>query len=156
MATEKWKKLKIIGPEHWINRAGQVRCVREVRNGRIYYRIRRPSIDPNGVPYLVFHDKGRQQCRKIHRLCAEAYLPNPKNLPCVRFKDRDTGNPAAYNLEWTVRSAPSRRGTGRKLHASHINLIRYLLGAGETQASIARKCGVSPSLRSRIKSGQRW
>ncbi len=36
----------------------------------------------------------------VHRLVAEAYLPNPLNLPFVCHKDDNPGNPHKDNLYW--------------------------------------------------------
>jgi hypothetical protein len=36
----------------------------------------------------------------IHRLVAEYYIPNEKNLPCVRHKNENITDNFAGNLEW--------------------------------------------------------
>ena len=40
----------------------------------------------------------------IHRLVAEAFIPNPENLPTVVHKDNNTFHNEATNLQWSTRS----------------------------------------------------
>jgi len=67
-----------------------------------------PSIDHKG--YVVFHlyKDGVRQNKKGHRLVAEAFLPNPDNLPEVDHIDTDRKNNKLDNLRWVSSSSNTR------------------------------------------------
>lgn len=38
--------------------------------------------------------------RRVHRLVAMTFIPNPNKLPCINHKDENKLNNTATNLEW--------------------------------------------------------
>ena len=59
----------------------------------------------------TFNGKGYRRVRlqgktfKVHRLVAEAFIPNPDNLPNVLHKDGNRDNNHYTNLEWSARQS---------------------------------------------------
>ena len=56
------------------------------------------------------------KCRKhaVHRLVAEAFLPNPNNYPMINHKDENPSNNRVNNLEWCDCSYNLNYGTAMK------------------------------------------
>lgn len=54
------------------------------------------------------HNKGTH--KTLHRLFAEAYIPNPNDLPYINHKDLDTMNYSLDNLEWCTQSYNQKYG----------------------------------------------
>ena len=57
----------------------------------------------NGYLFVNLYKEHKLKKAYIHRLVAEAYLPNPDNLPEVNHKDENKANNALSNLEWCTR-----------------------------------------------------
>lgn len=56
--------------------------------------------DKDGYYRLSLTKEGKQYTRFIHRLLAETFIPNPKNLPLLNHKDENKQNNSLDNLEW--------------------------------------------------------
>jgi hypothetical protein len=64
-------------------------------------RVRKTYLDPRG--YLRVTIDGSP--RLVHRLIAEAFLPNPDDLPCVDHKDGSPLNCCLANLRWATQQS---------------------------------------------------
>lgn len=70
------------------------------------YRGRQKTGTNNGLGYLqVKFTINGKTCRKyIHRMVAEAFIPNPNNFTDVNHKDGNKQNNCVDNLEWVSHS----------------------------------------------------
>ena len=63
-------------------------------------RILKPVLHNNGYYYIHVTIDGKRKNLPMHRLVAEAFIPNPDNLPFVNHKDENPANNCVDNLEW--------------------------------------------------------
>lgn len=57
----------------------------------------------NDVGYMVLTLSNKDHERKliyVHRLVAEAFIPNPENKPCINHINNDKSDYSISNLEW--------------------------------------------------------
>lgn len=69
-------------------------------------------INKCGYRYVVLYKNNKPKNLLVHRLVAEAFIPNPNNLPCVNHKDEDKTNNRVENLEWCTQKYNVNYGTG--------------------------------------------
>lgn len=65
---------------------------------------RKPIYDKDGYLQIGLKINGRKTTRKIHRLVAEAFIPNTHNKPQVNHIDGNKENNKIDNLEWVTNS----------------------------------------------------
>ena len=47
----------------------------------------------------------------VHRVVADAFIPNPNNYPCINHKDENPANNKVENLEWCTYKYNNNYGT---------------------------------------------
>lgn len=82
-------------PDYCVSTDGEVYSAK----GESYRRLKQYS-KTHGYLYVALFRNGKRYYRRVHRLVAEAFIPNPDNLPEVNHKDEDKTNNLASNLEW--------------------------------------------------------
>lgn len=99
-----WKQIKNY-PRYEVNENGDVRITENHRllskykNSSGYYRV------------MLLSPSKKKHNEFVHRLVAEAFIPNPHNYKYVNHKDEDKSNNCASNLEWCTSSYNRRYGT---------------------------------------------
>lgn len=103
---EVWKDIKGYEGYYQISNLGNVKsCNRQIKRlnhlKNLKEKLKKSTLDKGTGYYCVVLSKNnkRNKCY-IHRLVAEAFIPNPDNLPFVNHKDETRTNNRIENLEW--------------------------------------------------------
>lgn len=56
----------------------------------------------DGYLVVCLHKNGTQKEGKVHRLVAEAFIPNPQNKPCIDHRNGDNQDNNVCNLRWVT------------------------------------------------------
>lgn len=94
------------------NEAYSVNEIGEVRNDSTG-RILKQTIDKDGyhMVTLINSVSKKKQWVGVHRLVAQAFIPNPNNYPIVNHKDENKDINTKDNLEWCDASYSTNYGT---------------------------------------------
>lgn len=121
---EIWKPIQYDGYE--ISNLGRVKSY---KYDKINGKIMKPSKSTKGYLQLDLRLGGRKYYKRIHlaihRLVAEAFIPNPNNLPQVNHKDENKENNCVDNLEWCTNEYNSNYGTKSQRVAEKIRKPIY-------------------------------
>lgn len=103
---EEWREIPGYEGAYEVSNLGRVRSVdRRIpsKNGSFAHRHGREitvySLRKGYFGVRLSNGHTAKNC-SVHRLVANAFLPNPDNLPCVNHKDNDPSNNRVDNLEW--------------------------------------------------------
>lgn len=106
---EDWVPIRGYEGLYDISNKGRVRSLdRTVKcQGGDYHvtgRILKLHKKPSGYMFVTLAKNGRAKRYYLHRLIAEAFIPNPLRLKQINHKDENKTNNALSNLEWCTAS----------------------------------------------------
>lgn len=80
-------------------------------------RQMKQSVHTKGYKTVPLTKDGVCTTKFVHRIVAEAFIPNPDDLPFVNHIDEDKTNNFVENLEWCTEQYNSTYGKAREKHA---------------------------------------
>lgn len=132
---EIWKDINGFEGMYQISNLGRVKSIERTvidKNNNIKYikeHIMSSSNNGNGYLSVMLYKDNKGVRKLIHRLVAQAFIPNPQNLPEVNHIDENRGNNVVTNLEWIDYLTNRTYGTRlERLSASntiHAPVVQY-------------------------------
>ena len=120
--NEIWKYIPNYNHDYQVSNLGRIKSFKKKP------RILRQSKTPKHYNNVNLCKEGKTISSLVHRLVAQAFIPNPENKPEVNHKDGNPRNNCVDNLEWVTRK-------------ENMNHSRYVLGnCGENVLKKKIKC----------------
>ena len=132
---EIWKDIEGY-PNYMVSNMGRVKSLNYHRTGR--EKILKPHKKRDGYLEVCLFKNGKRKYCLVHRLVAEAFIPNPNNLPFINHKSEIKSQNNVENLEYCdalynnnygtrkERAAEKRKGIyNTKVSKSVLQIDRY-------------------------------
>ena len=109
---EEWREVFGYDILFEVSNVGEVRTKHHGKKGyQKEYRIIAPVDNGSGYLKINVPQNNKQKTVYIHKLVAEAFVPNPEGLSEVNHIDENKNNNSADNLEWCTHKYNCQYGT---------------------------------------------
>ena len=127
---EKWKDIKGFEGMYQVSNLARIKSVERLRSNGSGMQLQPEKIKDiqthiNGYKYVNLYKDNKNYTHRIHRLVAEAFIPNTENKPDVNHIDADKGNNLPHNLEWATKKENIKHLIANGLGANQYGKYRF-------------------------------
>jgi len=119
MEIEQWRPIVGFEGNYEISNLGQVKSLHKRHCNKTISILHR-----DGFPCVQLSKEGRNGYYKLHRLLAEAFIPNPFQKTSVIFLDGDRTNLSLDNIAWADTSEICRLRRSKENWAYVVDMIK--------------------------------
>ena len=109
---EEWRDIVGYEEKYQVSNLGEVKSLNYKRTKK--EKILKTGKNTSGYSYVNLCKDGKKKTYHVHRLVAQAFIPNPNNYSEVNHKDENKENNCVKNLEWCDRKYNCNYGTRNK------------------------------------------
>lgn len=111
-----WKEVAGYEGLYKVSDRGKVMSLSTKRNGKpIILKAGLRGLNDCLYEFVVLSKNNATKKFPVHRLVAQAFIPNPENLPEVNHKDKNRLNNSVENLEWCTRQYNIEHSKNKKV-----------------------------------------
>lgn len=101
---EIWKDIEGFEGLYQVSNLGRVKSLERINEGKKTVKLKEKILrqSPDGKGYMMvwlYYNKKRKTC-KVHRLVAQAFIPNPNNKPQIDHINGNNQDNYVENLRW--------------------------------------------------------
>lgn len=98
--NEIWKDVVGYEGKYQVSNYGRVKLLDYRQTGQ--ERLIRPGVNKYGYLEVTLYKDNKSKTHRIHRLVAQAFIPNPGNKPCIDHINTIRADNRADNLRWVT------------------------------------------------------
>ena len=118
-SNEIWAAIRGYEGLYEVSNYGRVRSLNYNGTG-VVREMATPLNRGTGYVYCCLSKEGKQKCATVHRLVAEAFLPNPNGYEQIDHRNNKKTDNRVVNLRWV-----SRQQNNGKLHARKLRRLNH-------------------------------
>jgi len=99
MNREEWRMVSDYEGLYMVSNLGRIKSLNYKKTGKEEF-LKQKTTKKLGYKIVTLSKNGNKEFKRVHRLVAQAFIPNPDNLPCINHKDENPSNNRVENLEW--------------------------------------------------------
>ena len=115
-SEEEWRPVVGYEEKYEVSNYGNIRSL-------LSNKLRKIQTDRDGYLRVLLYNDGHAKLEQVHRLVAEAFIPNIDNKPCVNHLDENRRNKNTENLQWcTVKENNDYGNRNKKTSITRLDL----------------------------------